>query len=231
VDSEDGVVKNLTEILDRLKKALDLTTDTSLASDMGIPLRRLQSWKYRGSVPCKELIDFCIKKGLDLNYILSDRPIPLLAPNGILLPLIPIDDTEESCCPTTNCVRPPRGYIKNLNLTSNQIIDTIHFDKDWVKHVLNATPKDIAAIRIVGNNMTPWISDGDIVLIDLSLTTIVTDAPYILQYEDVLVAKRLVRQNDGMITAKSDSLYCEDEFFQADTLPRIVGRIIRRVVR
>lgn len=222
-------MKNLTEILDRLKKALNLITDTSLASSMGIPLRRLQTWKYRGSAPCKELIDFCIQKDLDLNYILADRPMPL-TPSDTLLPVIPNDDTE-SCCPTTNCVRPPRGHINHLNLTSNQIIDTIHFDKDWVKHVLNATPKNIAAIRIVGNNMSPWTSDGDIVLIDLSLTTIVADAPYILQYEDILVAKRLVRQNDGTITAKSDSPYCEDEFFQADTLPRIVGRIIRRVVR
>jgi len=79
--------------------------------------------------------------------------------------------------------------------------------------------------------MAPWATDGDMVIIDTSLTTIVNDAPYILQYDGVLVAKRLVRRQDGMILAKSDSLYCEEEVFAPESLPKIVGRIVRRLVR
>jgi phage repressor protein C with HTH and peptisase S24 domain len=101
-----------------------------------------------------------------------------------------------------------------------------------VKHVLNLDAANLVLIRIVTNNMAPWATDGDLVIIDISQTAIVADSPYILQYGDVLVPKRLVCQNDGTIVAKSDSQYCDDEVYPSDIKPpRILGRIIRRVVR
>jgi len=232
---------NMERALNITKDMLGLTSSSALAAKMGIAPQRLLTWKKRNTL-APEFIEFCIDRGLDLNKIFSaapacpGRPIETTHTDP-LFSLIAPEHLREAIeagadfCLSAGCIRPPLKHIKSHNITSDQIVSCLHMHLNFLEHAIHVLPQHIALIRIIGNNMAPWATDGDMVIIDTSLTTIVNDAPYILQYDGVLVAKRLVRRQDGMILAKSDSLYCEEEVFAPESLPKIVGRIVRRLVR
>ena len=231
---------NTLKVLNNLKKELGIKTDKDLAATLEVSYARLQLWKSRNTLPCKSIIPFCLSENIDLNHIFSEAsraPTPcstatldISRPDLEIPETLKIPSNRASICLYSSCVRSPIGYIPRFDLHSNQVVDTMNINLIWLQHVLNIDPDDVAIVRIVGNNMSPWVTDGDLVIIDMSLTTIITDAPYIMRYGKMLVAKRLVLDGDGII-AKSDSPYCEPESFTADTCPQIIGRIIRRVVR
>lgn len=207
----------LTEVMERLKNTLGTHTDTALAKQMNTTPRRIQTWRHRNTIPYEEIIKCCKKFNVDLNHIFFGKEVAA-----------PQSDTPDSL----KFIQTPANHIDTLGLRSAQIINTLCIDREWTKHVLGVAPENLIAIRLIGNNMSPWAADGDLVLIDLSLTTIVNDAPYILLYGDMLVPKRLTKLPDGTLIAKSDSQYCDDEIYPLDsTTPQIIGRIIRRLIR
>lgn len=231
---------NMGNALETVKDMLGLKSSSALANKMGVAPQRILTWKKRNTLST-EFVEFCISQLLDLNQVFSS-PINLSYPTisypqdspTLLTDPILLQKSIESgadLCLQAGCVRPPIKSIKSINLDSDQIVGCLHMHLNFLEHAIHVLPQHIALIRIVGNNMAPWVTDGDMVIIDTSLTTIVNDAPYILQYDSVLVAKRLVRRQNGMIVATSDSSYCEDEVFSPETLPRIIGRIVRRLVR
>lgn len=202
-------------LINNLKKYLGLKTDKELAEYWDIPVRRIQTWKSRNSpISFREIINFCLQNSMDLNAIFYGKPI----------------SQKVNGCPATH-IQPPASAIKHADYTSDQIVDVLHINREWAHHVLGITEDNLVEIRIAGNNMMPWVAEGDVVFIDISHTAVVTDAPYVLKYGNTLVVKRLIRHSDGSIVAKSDSQYCEDELFPPDCAPHIVGRVIRRLVR
>ena len=221
----------VTSILARLKTATCVRTDADLAAKLKVSLRRLQSWKQRNTIPCKEIIPFCLENDFDLNEILAGKRTTT-ANKGDLCDSHERISGKTEKCPHHEFVIPPVGIISSKEIFSDQIIDTFHVCEGWIHYVLNMDSPHLSLIRIVGNNMSPWAADGDIVFINTNMTTIVNDAPYILKYDGTLVAKRLSKTQTGEIIAKSDSPYCEPEIFnEANPLPQIIGRIVRRVVR
>lgn len=217
------------QIFGRLKSVLALSTDKALAERMGVPLRRLQTWKHRNSIPIKEIITLCDEETLDINFVLLARTHQVKYSPTTQLDYRGVADVNEE----SNCIRPPKNHIEIHSVTCEQIVDTVHLNIEWAKYVLGLAPEKLAEIRVIGNNMAPWVTDGDIVLIDVTNTTIVSDAPYALLYDDtIIVIKRLLRQPDGSVIAKSDNQYCDDEYFPLDAnLPKILGRVLRRLVR
>lgn len=218
----DTSYDSITAILSRLKTTINIETDTKLASELGMPLRRLQTWKQRGTVPYKPIIDYCILHTLSIDFILTGRPGPVH------------NDVAGSSIDGTAAphhITPPAGRIGGMDITGDQIVDTLSINPEWLKYSAHIDSKNFYIVRIIGNNMSPWATDGDLVLIDVSQDVIVTDTPYVLEYDGLLVVKRLVRQADGTILARSDSTYCEDEIYQPEMLPKIIGRIVRRLVR
>jgi SOS-response transcriptional repressor LexA len=199
---------NVSEVFARLKSALDLPTDAALAELFKVPIRRLQTWRSRNTIPTCNIIALCQEKKLDLNYVWGLK-------------------SSEHKLSTTHTTPPS----KINNMVSDQIVNFIQMDNQWLRHSLNVAPERMALIQVKANNMIPWVVDGDLVIINKDNTTIINDAPYVIQVGDVLLVKRLVDKHDGTIIAKSDSQYCDDEVFTAEAPPVIVGRIIRRITR
>lgn len=220
----------VTSILARLKMATGMRTDSELAGKLGVSLRRVQSWKQRNTIPCKEIIPFCLANDFDLNEILAGKKISPHKEDPCSTNDRMSGKTEK--CPHLEFIIPPIGIISSKEILSDQVVDVFHICEGWIHYVLNMDSQHLALIRIVGNNMSPWAADGDVVFINTNQTTIVNDAPYILKYDGTLVAKRLSKMQTGEIIAKSDSPYCEPEVFsESNPLPQIIGRIVRRVVR
>ena len=224
-------VKKTATILSRIKLKLNITTDLELAQKMGVPARRLQTWKFRDSTPYDEIIDLCVKENIDLNQVLAETPLDSGSDDCIECNAHTEEIRGAAKLCVSNYILPPKNRLDKYDLSSDQIVDALLINPHWARYVLGMSSEKLALIRVIGNNMSPWVSDGDLVIVDMMNTILVTDAPYVLRYDgSMLVIKRLVRHNDNTIVAKSDSQYCEDEIFTPDTLPTVIGRVIRRIV-
>ena len=60
-------------ILKRLKKTLNISTDTSLSEILDIKPNTISSWKKRNTLDYSKIIDKCIEFNIDLNLIFNDN--------------------------------------------------------------------------------------------------------------------------------------------------------------
>ena len=58
---------------------------------------------------------------------------------------------------------------------SEQIVDYLSFRADWVRSALGVSVGDLALISVIGDSMEPSLSEGDVVLLDM--TTRSTTSP------------------------------------------------------
>jgi phage repressor protein C with HTH and peptisase S24 domain len=95
--------------------------------------------------------------------------------------------------------------------------------------------EDLVAFKISGWSMSPYIEDGDIVMINTNTNglCIVDNAAYAIRYGDELRVKRLVRRFDGSVVIKSDNpdkgVY-PDETLNAESAADLVvlGKVVWR---
>ncbi|MEM9884400.1 MAG: helix-turn-helix domain-containing protein [Bacteroidota bacterium] len=64
---------NASKIIQRLKDLTQLKRDTYLADALNVQPTTLSTWKTRNSIDYRLVIDFCKRKGFDLNYVLLGR--------------------------------------------------------------------------------------------------------------------------------------------------------------
>lgn len=94
---------------------------------------------------------------------------------------------------------------------------------------LRLTPAQAVCVYAKGDSMAPGIRDGDLVLINLALTTLSDGEVYALRYFDQLRLKRLFRKFDGSLILRSDNPRYDDEVVPPEYLDGNVG-IIGKVV-
>lgn len=107
-------------------------------------------------------------------------------------------------------------------------IGKLAFRKAWITRK-GLSAKDLMAIRIKGDSMSPTIRDASIALVDGSKHDFRDDGIYVLQYDGHLVAKRLQRDAiGGGVLIKSDNQAYETQKISRDKLDDlfIIGRVI-----
>lgn len=116
---------------------------------------------------------------------------------------------------------------------SEQIVDVMSFKSDYLKVSLGLSPKNLAVISVVGDSMEPYLSEGDLVMVDLGVTSIQNNSVYVLQFGDSLLVKRVQVKLDGEVIVKSDNPLYDAETFRGEAAERlrVVGRMVRRLVR
>lgn len=116
---------------------------------------------------------------------------------------------------------------------SEQIVDYLAFRADWVRSSLGVNPDRLAVISVIGDSMEPYLTDGDLILIDLSCTRIESDAIYIIQAGGALLVKRVQRRLDGAVVVRGDNEKYAPEIYLADQVDSlsVIGRLVRRLVR
>jgi len=64
---------NINDILDRIKKYLEIDTDAELARSLGVTPQRLRNWRTpgRGTVPWEVLCEFAMKHGMSFDWLLT----------------------------------------------------------------------------------------------------------------------------------------------------------------
>lgn len=258
-DTEDDIRLSTRNVLSRIKGELGLDTDQELADVMGIGIRRIHNWKHRNTVPTEEIVAICGKEGLDLQYILTGQGIrPNRADeqngtNGTQSKTStcvfdaeqankPRDTFTHSICGHPRIHPPYRAYTQRAengevltSFTSPQVVDVLAPGLNWLNHSLGVAPENFLLIKVLGDNMVPWLQDGDLVIVDTGIKTATNGGCVVLRYADgLLLVRRVFRNPDGTLLAKCDSECCPPDIIDPNDnmiYPIVVGRVVRRLVR
>lgn len=76
------------------------------------------------------------------------------------------------------------------------------FLADWIREK-RLRPKNLVSMKATGDSMSPWVNDGDAVVVDLSDKEIRDGKPYAIRYGDELRIKNIHKRFDGGLILRS----------------------------
>nr|WP_294915407.1 LexA family transcriptional regulator [uncultured Neokomagataea sp.] len=104
-------------------------------------------------------------------------------------------------------------------------------------HLQNAVEHTIG-LSVTGDSMTPTLSDGDLILVNTKVQSLVSGSIYAIRNEDEILVKRLERHLTGDIEVKSDNPRYNPQVINAkiarrlwedsEAPLRIIGRVVWR---
>lgn len=112
------------------------------------------------------------------------------------------------------------------------VVRQVPFSRDWLRSFTTSSPEHLAVARGEGDSMMPTILDGDLVILDLSQTTIrQQDRIWALSYGGVGMIKRVRALPDGSYQVNSDNpavtpIQAADE--EMHIVARVCG-VVRRI--
>lgn len=133
------------------------------------------------------------------------------APNGH--PLVPVYDISASA-----------GHGAVVDYES--IAYSLAFPPDYLRRITRANPKDLTIISVKGDSMEPTLHDDDVVMLDMSKTSLGYEGLFVIRIADVLHVKRLSHSRPGHVLVISDNKakYPEREYSTDDI--EVVGKVL-----
>ncbi len=210
------------EIIERMKdisssyKVSGKVYDKDIASELGISQASFATMKKRGTIPYKEIMEFCAHRKISINWLFFDQPAEML-----------IEETGKFF---------RIKYFSNIRASAgggadvlNENYDYINIDQKIMKELVGLLPnKEIEAIKVEGESMEPTLSDGSIVFIDRNQCNPRKDGVFVASTNNGLFIKRVRLRVDGMIELISDNPLYAPEILtleQVDIVGKVVGSI------
>lgn len=206
------------EIVEKLKDVISTKKiggkvfDKDVAIELGIPQTSFATMKKRGSIPYKELMEFCASKKLSINWLFFDQPIEML-----------VEETSKFFQ-----VR----YFTSLRASAgggaevfDENYELITVDEKIIQNMSGRTDRKLEAIHVEGESMEPTLSDGSIVFIDREQTDIKKEGIFIASTNAGLFIKRIRLRADGTIELISDNKAYSSELLAPEEVT-IVGKVV-----
>lgn len=213
----NGMVE-FTEIIEKLKDVISTKKiggkvyDKDVANALGITQTSFATMKKRGSIPYKELMDFCATKKLSINWLFFDQPIEML-----------IEETNKFF---------QLRYFAELRASAgggaevfDENYELITVDEKIIQNISGRVDHHLEMIHVDGESMEPTLADGSIVFIDREHTDISKDGIFIASTNAGLFIKRIRKRADGMIELISDNMTYSPEILPSEELT-IVGKVV-----
>lgn len=106
-------------------------------------------------------------------------------------------------------------------LDGQNIAGYVPFDRRSIYETLgDINPENLAITTVFGDSMHPTITSDDILFIDLSVTQILDNALYAMQWDDALVVKRIQRRPEGA-TIISDNKNYENQVIDPEKVEKL----------
>ena len=215
-------MKNFGEIVEEIKDIISSDIpgkkvfDKDVAAALDISQMNFATMKKRDKIPFEELLNFCAKRSIAINWLLYDQ-------------------SPESLIEATNQFYMVR-YFDAINASAGggATIDDERGEELAIEPHFLATLggeselKNIEAINVTGDSMEPTFLNGDIIFLNRTKIDISRGGVFAIQTEDMLLVKRLQKRIDGKIDIISDNkdFYLPQiaEPGQINVLGRVVGR-------
>jgi SOS-response transcriptional repressor LexA len=217
------------EIIEKIKDVISNESesgkvfDKDVAAELGISQATFATMKKRGAVPYKELMEFCAKRKLSINWLFYDQSAGML-----------VEETEKFF---------KIKYFSSVRASAGggaegfgEEFETITVDKKLIKSFMpklsedELVSKNIEAINVDGESMEPTLKNGSIVFVDRDHNTISKEGIFIVRTPGGLFIKRLNRKVDGSVELISDNKLYSPEIVAPDEL-EIVGKVVGGVER
>ncbi len=189
--------------------------DKDVANLLGISQMNFATMKKRDKVPFRELLDFCAKRSIAINWLLYGQ-------------------SPESLIDATNKFFMVR-YFSEVNASAggggsgdNESHESLMLSENFVTTLGGEKElRNIEAINVSGDSMEPTFSYHDIVFLNRSKQDISRGGIFTINTEHGLFIKRIQKRIDGKIDIISDNKeYPIQTVFPEEI--EVVGRIVGR---
>jgi hypothetical protein len=192
-------------IVDRMKDVVGVSKDVELADALGASRSTPGVWKIRDRIPFAECMLIAEKHGVSLDWLVFGRDAPLRDVSPV--------NTDGSDLAEAS------GYVEiqafdmptMLQADSPQLwakIPAVWVDREGAEMV------EPVAVRHVGDNMEPTISDGDVLIVDRRPRDV--DGVFVMRLGDSIRIKRVQRMQGGALHLLNDNSNYKTEVLAAD---------------
>lgn len=211
----------------------------AIAIKFGIPLTSWKKYESGPSEPGSEPLSLLAKGGINTNWLLTGEGDMLIKTTEKVV----YEHSEYACQARAGVMtKEPPAYLQDFVLIPcydvevsaghgthvDQELQTgqLAFRKNWLKH-RHLQPDKCALIKARGDSMEPTIYDGDLLLVDMSINSIIDDTIYIVQTDNRLIVKRIQLALDGSLTIISDNKKYKEQTITPDQAKdvKIAGRV------
>jgi phage repressor protein C with HTH and peptisase S24 domain len=201
------------DILKRIFEATGISSQTELASTLGINRSAITQARKKDAVPDKWILSLYRAFGLNPNWIETGTGPVFLKNAG------------DSVFKNIPKVRARLSAGSGSFEVGAEIEGYYAFRKDWLSTKGNIN--QMVLMNIFGNSMEPELKDGDTILIDESQKDILAGAVYAIGVEDTIMVKRLEKHPNKLVLISDNKDYSpiylnEHEIGNI----RIIGKVI-----
>lgn len=218
---------DINKVIEKLKDVIsrELGEKTVLEKDvakiLGMTPNALAQFKHRNTLPYEQIMYFCAKRKLSINWIMFEQ-----IPDSL------VDDSMEYL---------KVKYFKNINssagggaLNFNEKYKIINIHRKLLDSCYkNNTQKinNLGALHVIGDSMEPTLESDDIVLFDMKVDKVKEGCIYIIRVSSGLFIKRIKTYNSHKIILTSDNTtynsiivekFCVDD---VEILGSVLGKI------
>lgn len=214
-------------------KLLEVIGDKSInqwARDNDLPPQTVHEWINKDRTPRSGGLDTLIKNtGIPKDWWLygigyePKNPISNPASNAVI--------NSSTSNGVKNFITLPKYALQTMpdrTICSDQIVNYLAFDKEWLEGSLSMYDNALALIRVKDDSMEPTLKADDLILAELSHGRVNEDSIYVLNYDGYLKVRRIQRGINGSLLMTPDNgKYKEQEIDRDDIkdLP-VVGKVI-----
>lgn len=189
--------------------------DKDVAEVLGITQMNFATMKKRNKIPFNELLDFCAKKTISINWLLYGQ-------------------SPESLIEATNKFYMVK-YFNDVNASAGgggdnecEEIQEIEIPEQFV-FMLGGEREltNIEAINVSGDSMEPTFSYNDIVFINRSKKDLNRGGIFTIRTEAGLFIKRIQTRIDGQIDVISDNSVYSTQTLEPTEF-EVIGRVVSR---
>ena len=209
------------EAIDKLKDIISTKKiggkvfDKDVATELGIPQPTFATMKKRGAIPYKEIMEFCARKKISINWLFFDQSAEML-----------LEETSKFF--NVRYFADIRASAGGGAEVFDENYETITLDATIMQNMVGLGNTELEAIHVDGESMEPTLQDGSIVFLDRSQTDIAKDGIFIAATTAGLFIKRIRQRADGMVELISDNHAYSPEVLAPDEVS-IVGKVVGNI--
>ncbi|KAB7886782.1 S24 family peptidase [Poseidonibacter ostreae] len=208
----------VSEIIDKLKDILSADGvngkifDKDVATSLELSQANFATMKNRGKIPYSNILNFCAKKKISINWLLYNQN-----PGSL------VDSTDKywiKYFPEV-AVSAGGGAYENDDDFESLEVPAYFIDRLGGKDNL----KNIDAINVVGDSMEPTLNDDNIIFLDKTKNDCSRDGIYAFTTVHGLFVKRIQKRVDGNLDIISDNKDYPSQVLNNSDI-KIVGKVI-----
>lgn len=187
--------------------------DKDVADALGINHLTFATMKNRGRIPYEEVLNFCAKRKISINWLFYDQATRSLeAETEKYANVRYFGDIYASA----------GGGAFNYDAES----DTLMLDQQMVERLGGERElKNIDSINVLGDSMEPTFRDGDIIFINRRQDDIRKGGVFVVTTPIGLFVKRLSLRSDGTLDLISDNPHYGVESVPMENV-EVIGKVV-----